>query len=190
MLVLGGVLVTVGAVSVAIEDPDVAPVSEAHAAVAEPVTETAAWSVRFRYAGGQAGRDAVDSAIDEATEDMNVLVRGIARRRLRDANPVITELGFSLDGDPLRASYVEGRVVESPADGTTVDWVDQYGDTVHVSQKFSGNKLVQHMSDDNGSRKNVYRFASDGGKMTMSVEIRSKMLPQPVRYDVSYRAAK
>lgn len=143
------------------------------------------WS--HRYAGGEQGRAAVEEAIDDATEDMSALVRGIARRRLREANPIIDEIGFSLGGDPLRASYVGGRIIETPASGAAVDWVDPFGDTVKVSQRWSDGELVQRMFDDNGSRTNVYRFSDDGQRMTMSVEIASPRLPKPIRYRLDYR---
>ena len=38
------------------------------------------WS--YRYAGGKAGRAAVEQAVDEVVADMNVMIRGIARRKL------------------------------------------------------------------------------------------------------------
>jgi hypothetical protein len=118
---------------------------------------------------------------------MNGLIRGIARKKLLEVNAVIPSLGFSLDGDPLRASYIKGKLCESPANGKTVDWVNQFGDTVNLSQKYQGGKLVQRISDDNGARTNTYRFSEDGSKMTMSVEITAKRLPKPVRYKLTYR---
>jgi hypothetical protein len=144
---------------------------------------------RHRYTGGDEGRAAVERAIDDATADMNGLIRGVARRKLRDANPIIEDIGFSLGGDPLVASYVGGRLIETPASGAAVDWVDPFGDTVKVSQRWSNGELVQHMFNDKGSRTNVYRFAEDGQRMTMSVTIESPSLPKPIRYRLEYRKA-
>jgi cytochrome P450 len=141
----------------------------------------------YRYAGGEAGRTAVENAIDVAIADMNGLIRGVARRRLLEANAIIGELGFSLGGDPLRASNVDGRIIESPASGAAVDWVDQFGDTVKVSQRWSGDELVQRIFNDDGSRTNVYRFAEDGQSMTMSVTIEASRLPEAIRYRLDYR---
>lgn len=139
-----------------------------------------------RYAGGEQGRAAIEQAIDDATEDMSSLIRGVARRRLREANPIIDELGFSLGGDPLRASYIGGRIIESPASGTPVDWVDQFGESIEVSQRWSDRELVQHMVGEGGSRTNVYRFSEDGKSMTMSVTIEAPRLPKPIRYRLEY----
>lgn len=144
------------------------------------------WS--YRYAGGKAGRAAVEQAVDEVVADMNVMIRGIARRKLLEANEVVGELGFSLGGDPLVASFVGGRIIESPRGGAAVEWVDQFGDTVKVSQRWSNGKLVQRIFDANGSRTNVYRFGDDG-RMTMSVTIEAAQLPKPLRYRLSYRKA-
>jgi hypothetical protein len=153
----------------------------------EPTSAGARLEQSLRYAGGEQGRTAVEKAIDDATEDMSSLVRGVARRRLREANPIIEELGFSLSGDPLRASWVGGRIIETPASGEAVDWTDQFGDDVKVSQRWSDGELVQRMFDDNGSRTNVYRFSEDGQRMTMSVTIEASRLPEPIRYRLEYR---
>jgi hypothetical protein len=149
-------------------------------------SEGAGLEWNHRYAGGEQGRAAIEAAIDDATEGMSPLIRGVARRRLREANPIIDELGFSLRGDPLRASYVGGRIIETPASGEAVDWVDPFGDTVKVSQRWSDRELVQHMSDGNGSRTSVYRFSDDGRRMTMSVKIESPRLPKPISYRLDY----
>ena len=117
-----------------------------------------------------------------------LMIRGIARRKLLEANEVVGELGFSLGGDPLVASFVGGRIIESPRGGAAVEWVDQFGDTVKVSQRWSNGKLVQRIFDANGSRTNVYRFGDDG-RMTMSVTIEAAQLPKPLRYRLSYRKA-
>lgn len=157
------------------------------ASIAEASIAGAGLEWNHRYAGGEQGRLAVEQAIDEATEDMSSLIRGVARRRLREANPIIDELGFSLGGDPLRASYIGGRIIESPASGAAVDWVDQFGEDIEVSQRWSDRELVQHMVGEGGSRTNVYRFSEDGKTMTMSVTIEAPRLPKPIRYRLEYR---
>lgn len=157
------------------------------AGTSAPTSAGGALEWNHRYAGGDEGRAAIEGAIDEATEDMNAMIRGVARRRLREANPVLEDIGFSLGGDPLRASYVGGRIIETPASGAAVDWVDPFGDTVKVSQRWSDRELVQHMFDDDGSRTNVYRFSEDGQRMTMSVTIESPRLPKAIRYRLEYR---
>lgn len=142
---------------------------------------------KYRYAGGEAGRAAIEDAIDEAIADMSGLIRGIARRKLLEANEIIDAPGFSVHGDPLRASTIGGRIIESPASGAAVDWVDQFGDAVKVSQRWSDGELVQRIFNDDGSRTNVYRFAEDGQSMTMSVTIEASRLPKPIRYRLDYR---
>lgn len=157
------------------------------ASASTPATAKVELEQSFRYASGDKGRAAVEQAVDEAIADMNVLLRGIARSRLLEVNEIISNLEFSLDGDPLRASYIGGRILESPASGATVHWVNQFGDTVNLSQRWSDNKLVQRIFDKNGSRTNVYRFSEDGQSMTMSVTIKADRLPKPIHYRLTYR---
>jgi hypothetical protein len=141
----------------------------------------------YRYAGGAAGKKAIETAVEEAVRKMNPLIRGIARRRMLDANRVIPELAFQLGGDPLVASYVGGRVIEAPADGRPVAWKDQYGETIQVSHRLRETTLLQTMAGSKGDRVNRYRFSADGKTMTMSVEIASDKLPAPLRYSIAYR---
>jgi hypothetical protein len=141
----------------------------------------------YRYAGGAAGKKAIEDAVEEAVRQMNPLIRRIARRRMLEANAVIPRLRFRLGGDPIVASYVGGRIVEAPADGRAVPWTDQYGETIEVSHRLHGSTLVQTMTGAQGNRTNEYRFTDDGKTMTMTVEISAKQMPSPLRYSVRYR---
>lgn len=141
----------------------------------------------YAFAGGAKQEAALAAAIEALTGDMNVLIAGMARKRLTAANPVIRRIGFSLGGDPLLSSYIGGRLVESPASGAQVSWVDQNGDAVRVSQRWDGRTLVQRMSDSRGERTNTYRFTADGARMSMRVRLQSSMLPGPLEYRLDYR---
>lgn len=145
--------------------------------------------LHFDYANGQAGRDVIEEAVDEATADMNVLIRGIARKRLLDANAVIEQFAFALDGDPLVASYAGGRIIAAPRSGKRIPWTDQYGERIQVSHDYANGKLVQKMVGSKGRRTNIYRFSDDEQTMRMSVEIVADQLPAPVRYRLKYRRA-
>ena len=145
--------------------------------------------LHFAYAGGQAGRDAIEQAVDEAIADMNVLIRGIARKRLLEANAVIEHFAFALEGDPVVASYVGGRIIAAPRSGKSITWTDQYGEKIQVSHHYADGKLVQKMVGSKGRRTNIYRFSDDEQTMSMSVEIVAAQLPAAVRYRVTYRRA-
>ncbi|MCX4241730.1 hypothetical protein [Paraliomyxa miuraensis] len=178
LLMLGGLA---GWASPSQASPDAS--SDASATVANANAEL---EQSFRYAGGNKGRVAIEQAVDEAIADMSPLIRGIARTRLLEVNTVIETIDFSLGSDTLRTSYIGGRIIESPASGAAVRWVNQFGDTVNVSQRWSDGKLVQRIFDGNGSRTNVYRFSEDGQSMTMSVTIKADRLPKPIRYRLRY----
>jgi hypothetical protein len=165
--------------------------AEADSKTSEAVVEADAEEPRpersYRYAGGAAGKKAIEDAVEAAVRQMNPLIRGIARRRMLEANAVIPTLDFRLGGDPIVASYVGGRLIEAPADGRAVPWTDQYGETIEVSHRLRGSTLVQTMVGAQGNRRNQYRFTDDGKTMTMTVEISAKQMPAPLRYSVRYR---
>jgi hypothetical protein len=159
---------------------------EAQAHEVEAATAQAEFETTYRYAGGDKGRAAVEAAIEAATAEMNPLIRGIARKRLIEANKIIASLSFSLGGDPLVATYVDGRVIEAPRSGDPIRWVDQFGEKIKVSHHLDGDGLIQKMSGSKGKRRNVYRFSDEDKSMTLSVTIESGVLPEPVRYKVRY----
>ena len=164
-----------------------ASTAAARASVPAGTADDAEMDLRFAYAGGQAGRDAIATAIDEAIADMNGLIRGMARKRLLEVNAVIESMAFSLESDPVVTTYLNGRIIAAPRSGKSVPWTDQFGERIQVSHRYADGKLVQTMRGAKGQRKNVYRFSEDGKTMTMSVEIVADQLPAAIRYQVKYR---
>jgi len=166
-----------------------APTTPALGLGTDPSAATASQSQTqtFAYAGGETGRREIEAAIDLATEDMNILIRGIARRKLREANQIIPQLSFALSSERLDVRYIEGRWISAPADGTPVRWTDQYGEEISVQHTRRGNTVVQRMQGEGGKRRNVYSFDEQGHTLTMDVTIESSRLPEPVRYRVRYR---
>jgi hypothetical protein len=144
----------------------------------------------FRYVGGAKQKQQRDAAIEKVVEQLNFIIRGIARRRLKDSNTIIPILNFSLGPEKTVTTYVNGSEIRAPADGSTIPWVDQYGETIRVSHTIVGDELIQRMRGAHGNRDNTYRFSADGEHMRMSVKVWSALLPEPVRYSLSYKLRK
>ncbi len=130
-------------------------------------------------------RAAVDAEIERAIAPMSAFVRWAARSRLRDATPV---------GPTLRL----GRTPELST--TMLDWTFSAPDgapprratrpdgrPVALSHRCEGGRMIQVLSNKDGTRENVFGVSPDGQVLTMSTTISSPRLPSPVHYELRYQ---
>jgi hypothetical protein len=137
----------------------------------------------WRFAGGDAEREAVEREIDTVAGEMNFLARGIARRRLREGNAIAERLVFRPDGATLTVEH-DARAHRAPLDGTPGKTRGANGDRLKLTYAVDGDRLVQTFDGDNGGKTVVYRV--EGGRLTVDVTVRSKRLPRDLRYRLTY----
>jgi hypothetical protein len=61
------------------------------------------------------------------------------------------------------------------------------GDSIVLTQRFVGERLVQTFRSADGARENTYELAPDGSTLRVTVEILSSRLNHPIVYRVTYR---
>lgn len=143
------------------------------------------WSGTFQFAGGQAEKTGVDKAIDRSVAPLFFAIRGIARGKLEDRTRVAARMGFRIEGSNVRCSVPGAPDAVSPLDGTAVDYT-VLGETVKLSQRRDGDRLVQTFASADGKRVNVIAPSADGTRVTMLVTVSSPRLPVPVTYGLTY----
>lgn len=146
----------------------------------------------YKYVGGEPEREGVKKAIDNAVADMSGLLRGIARDRLTDANPIPEQL--TLKGGGIYFSIVlDDYSYTGRLDGIAVKVKTTTGDVMNLVYGFSPTPapappaqpiLEQTFSDDEKSR--INRFELQGTRLTMHVRVRADLLPKEVVYDLSF----
>lgn len=138
----------------------------------------------FRYAGGGRERAARDEAIDQVVEEMNFIVRGIARKRLREANQIRERVAISRQGDKLTIR-LDGQPYTATINGPPVDVVGHDGMELKLRYRLAKGRIEQTLQGKEGGR--TAHFQVDGkGRLTMSVRIFSEKLPKDVRYRLTY----
>jgi hypothetical protein len=149
----------------------------------------------FLQAHGQAGlwgsytvdterSDDVQRVINAATVDMNFIVRPIARKRLRNANPPSKSVSIKSLGDSIEVVVNGNVILRSKPDGRPMDW--RYdGDDYEVETLLSDSVLTQTFVGDDGRRVNHYRLQPDG-TLLLEVLLTSPQLRRPVEYRVVY----
>lgn len=138
----------------------------------------------FAFAGGEAERAGVRTAIERAISGMSFVVRPFARRRLTAGNRVFETLTVAREGKDLVVTR-DDSVVRSPADGSEVEWTGADGSTYRVSQRLVAGGLAQSFVGKSGERVNRLAISEDG-TLRLVVVVRSPRLPEALEYTLTY----
>lgn len=141
--------------------------------------------------------DDINVKINQSISRMNVVVRQIARPRLRSTNTPYPQLVFAVDGSNVRVDMAGRPSVSSQAGGQGVLWQRETGrtcnevkgDCVRVTSRAANGGLEMSFEAEDGRRVNHYVLSPDGNTLTMNVTVTSPRLPQPLTYKLVYTRA-
>jgi len=140
----------------------------------------------YRYSGGSTQKSAVKAAIESVVEEMGLLSRGIARKRLTSTNNVPARLAIETEGKRVTVR-LDGRSYTATLDGASVKVRDVEGHRSRLRYEMRGESLYMILDGDEGDRYNVFTPRKDGKGVTVRVTIASPKLPKSVTYRLSYR---
>lgn len=153
--------------------------------------------LRGTWALNRQQSDDINAKINTAVARMNVVVRQIARPRLRSTNTAYPRLVIVQDAGNTRIEMQGRPSVSSPTNGSPVLWhretgrtcTPMRGDCVQVTSQWANGTLTQTFRAEDGQRVNVFTVSPDGDTMTMNVTITSPRLPSPLTYKLVYNRA-
>ncbi len=148
-----------------------------------PITGT------YRYVGGDAETRAIEDAIDEAVDDMNVFIRGIARRRLREPNLPAERISIVATADEATVAPEDRPKVTAPVGKTPVEWTNpNNGNTLRVSYRVpTPRRLEQRLRGDRGLSVLSFDLQEDGSTLTITTRITADLLSKPLEFRTTYR---
>ena len=137
--------------------------------------------------------DDIDAKINTSITRMNVVVRQVARPRLRSTNIPYPQLIFSFN-EEISVDMPGYPSVSSPANGQPVLWhrrtgrpcTEMRGSCVEVTTTWEDQALVQTFRSEDGQRRNVFTVSPDGITLTMVATMTSPRLPAPLVYRLVY----
>ncbi len=138
----------------------------------------------YEFAGGDSERRDLDQAIDSVVSSMNFLVRGIARSKLKKANPVIQTISIAQDATTMTVT-LDDRVYRAPLDGSKVGVKSILGDDMSMAYLIAPMMLSQLFTGDEKGRTN--QFSATEAGCTMLVRVFASRLPKDLNYALSYR---
>ncbi len=167
--------------------PSEAVAAEATAAQTESVTPSVeAFAGHYVYVGGEAQRTKLLAEIDAATEDLNVALRGIARRRIWKSQQPSRMMTITVDGDKVSITRSGGK---APFVGTIGHGSFPVKDDYRGTFRWRANgTLVVDITG--GDQHTQVRFTLDPEKrqVTMRTTIEHDMLPRAVHLKKTFRA--
>jgi hypothetical protein len=127
----------------------------------------------------------IDAAVERVVGAMNYFLRGIARPRLRDATPIDSYYRFEFGDDDRVTVHFEGRDRFTTPLGRTRRYRTDDGTALRVTIRERGDALETVFQTDEGNR--WYAFRANGATLTMTATTTGSMLPQAMRYQLTYR---
>jgi hypothetical protein len=129
----------------------------------------------------------VPAIIEAATAPMNFVTRPIARGKLKKTNPVYQRIRISRTPTEFVLQYDDRAPQHMPADGHAVAWTREDKEVFQISARVDKEDLIQHYQAEDGERTNVFHLDPATHLLTMEVTIKSKRLPGPVVYKITYK---
>lgn len=139
----------------------------------------------YAFAGGATERTALHDAIEELVGLLNALIRGVAREKLTETNPVFEKVSIERKGGDLVLKF--GALTNAcKLDGSAsqVEGIDGSALTCRLSMQ--GDALVQRLSGSRGGRVNTFTVGK-GGRLALRSRIHSKLMPADLRYKLTFK---
>lgn len=132
------------------------------------------------------GSDNVETAIEKAVEDMNFIVRPIAKSRLSKTNQPYQRVVISYTPTTVSITTDKRAAIQTPSNGTSIKWTREDDEVFNVSTEWKSGKLQQIFKAEDGARSNLFSISPDGKVLTLEVTITSPKLPQPLKYKLLF----
>ncbi len=163
--------------------PAVAHSEEAEAEASEPALES--FEGHYMYAGGEKQKQAIRDEIDAATEDLNIALRGLARRKIWKSQIPSTMMTIIVDGDDVSIVRSGGKAefVGSIAGGSF-----PVEDKYRGRFKWRSGKLTVNITGGDQHTRVRFTVNPDTRTVIMRTTIEHQMLPRPVRIKKTFRA--
>lgn len=148
--------------------------------------EIAAMLGGYKHAGGKKERQRVASAIEDVVSRMSLFVRGVARDRLRAANPVPPSLLLSADARSFVLCYRDERFA-APLDGSAVTVRSRDGEAMSLRVALGDKAVSQRFFCEGKSRENRFRLEDE--RLIVDVKVVAEQLPKVLAYRLTYTRA-
>lgn len=143
----------------------------------------------YVFSGGRRQEQRRIAAVEEVVQEINVLIRGMARERITKGTAPKSPLEITVDPSQRVASLRAPTMplLRGSTEGRPFAWKTAAGDrnTVTIIQKEE--VLSLRFRGNGGDSRYVYRFAPDGQSLVLSASVTHRLMPKSLRFRLSYR---
>lgn len=145
---------------------------------------------RFRghyvWVGGEIEQEARLDAIEVVVAKMNRVLRGAARRRLRNGTHVSSTYDIEVDGGIVTIGIDDGRAWTTDLEGTPARY-EHEGEAMTMSRWWVEGTIHAVGEQKVGSGTYDFRLSEDGQTLNVRFSINSGLMPEPVVFDTTYQ---
>lgn len=152
---------------------------------ADPVKEAKVdWDGEWTLQPSQS--DKIDELIDAHVKDLNFAMRLFWKKKLQSACPGFNKLDI-LAGDGFSVTMGKERSIDTPADGTEVDWKRSDDAAFKATLTRNGPTMIQTLRGDGYTLTHVYSMRKDGESLAIQVTYRHPKLDNPFTFKLVFR---
>jgi len=130
--------------------------------------------------------DKIDEQIEAHLQDQNFAMRLLWKKKLQSACRSFSKLDI-LAGDSFSVTMGKERPIDTPADGTEVDWKRSDDEKFKVTLTRNGPTMIQTLTGDGYTLKYVYSMRKDGDSLALQGTYTHPKLDNPFTYKLVFK---
>jgi hypothetical protein len=151
-----------------------------------PYEEAARYSGTFLFVGGEAERQAQMDSIETVVQQMNRVLRGTARRRMKAGTHITEVFIIDVQVDSITITIDDGRAWTTDLQGTPFESTHD-GDQMFMSRRWVEGTIKAKGVQKAGTGTYHFRLSEDGQTLSVAYGLDSKHMPEAVEFDTTYR---
>ncbi len=154
-----------------------------------PYTVAERYTGTFLFAGGEPERQAQLDSIESVVKQMNRVLRGTARRRMKAGTHITEVFIIDVQPDSITITIDDGRAWTTDLHGTRFEYTHD-GDQMFMSRRWVDGTIKATGEQKAGTGTYHFRLSEDGQTLHVAYGLDSKHMPAPVSFDTTYRRVK
>lgn len=140
----------------------------------------------YRYGGGQKQRERFEAAVEDVVSELNIVIRGIARKKITESQTPAVRIELAKEGDMVVIRRDGAPEIRGRADGKRFKWKNRYGDELRLRMKLDEKQLELRFEGTSDRTVTTYTV-DDAGHLKLRTVITDPRLPKPLKLTFTYK---
>ncbi len=148
--------------------------------------EATRYTGTYLFVGGEPEYQARLDAIEDIVQQMSRVLRGTARRRMKNGTHITSTFIIDVHVDSITISIDDGRTWTTDLHGTRFEFTHD-GDQMFMSRRWIDGTIFALGEQKVGNGTYHFRLGEDGQTLHVAYGLDSKYMPEPLKFDTTYR---